>query len=52
MFVIQVKLELQGTHLSLALCGLGQMFLYLPVFYQSQDGVICMPASEIKYVRQ
>lgn len=51
MFVIQVKLKLQGTHLSLALSGLGQMFLYLRAFYRSQDGV-CMPASEIKYVRQ
>lgn len=52
MIVIQVKLKLQGTHVSLALSGLGQMFLYLHVFYPSQDGVICMPASEIKYVRQ
>lgn len=28
------------------------MFLCLHVFYQSQDSIICMPASEIKYVKR
>lgn len=51
--VIQVKLELKlsATDASLALSDLGQMFFCFHVFYQGQNAVTCVPASEIKYVR-